>query len=63
MVSEKQWTKTDPKDTKNLALTTLLSNLEKKKSVLVTVQGGGRKLTQTCTNTKGKDKMTRYRQD
>ena len=41
MVSAKEWTKTDPKDAKIIALTTRLSKLEKNiTSVLATFQRG-----------------------
>ena len=51
MVESKEWTKTDPKDAKIIALKTRLSMLEKKTSVLTTVQGGGGNITQTRTIT------------
>ena len=42
MLAANEWTKTDPKDAKILALTTSLSKLEKNKtSVLETTQGVG----------------------
>ena len=54
MVAEKEWTKTDPKDDKILALKTCLSKLDKNKtSFLETFQGGRGNRTQTCINTKG----------
>ena len=53
MVAAKEWTKTDPKDSQILSLTTRLNKLDKTKtSVLATVQGGGGNTTQTRTNTK-----------
>ena len=54
MLTSKEWTKTDPKDAKIIALTTCLSKLDKNTSDFVTVQGGGGNITQTQTNTKGR---------
>ena len=45
---------------KIIALTTCMYNLDKKTSVLEKVQGGGVNMTQTCTNTKGKDPNNSY---
>ena len=54
--SIKQCTKIDPNDAKVIALTTLLSKLEKKNAyVIATVQSFGVNRTQTLTNTKGRD--------
>ena len=47
--------KTDPKDAEIISHTTILSNLEKKTSVLATVHGVGGNRTQTNTNTKIKE--------
>ena len=53
MVASKEWTKTDPKDTKSIALPTCMSKLEEKKaSILATVPGGGRNRTYNRTGTK-----------
>ena len=61
MVAAKKWTKTDPKDSQILALTTRLTKLDKTKtSVLATVQEGGVNTTQTRTNTKERDPNTSY---
>ena len=54
MVAAKEWTNTDPKDAKVLALTTRISKLKRKNSVLETFQGGGCNRTHTRTNTKGR---------
>ena len=47
---------TDLNDSKMITLKTFLNKLDKDKtSVLVTVKGGGGKITQICTNTKIRD--------
>ena len=46
MVASKEWTKTDPKNDKILALTTRLFRLDKNKTyVLAKFQGGGFNIT------------------
>ena len=61
LVASKEQTKTDIKDAKIITLTTCLSKLERKKQyILVTVQGGGVNITQTFTNTKGREPNNTY---
>ena len=60
MISEQEWTKADHKDAKIFTLTTSLYRLEKKSSVLATVQGGGGNITQTRTNSYGRDPNMSY---
>ena len=61
MVTSKECTKKYPKGAKIIDLTTSSSYLDKDKtSVLETVQRGGVKITQTRTNTKGRDTNKSY---
>ena len=55
MVAAKYWTKKEIKDAKIIVLTTRLYKLQKKTSILETVQGGGGNITQTRANTKGRE--------
>ena len=45
MEAAKEWSKIDPKDATIISITTRLYKLEKKTSVLVTLQGGGCNIT------------------
>ena len=61
MLEAKQWTNIDPKDSKIIALTTRMSDLDKcKRCVFVTVQGGGINRYQTQTNNKVSKHNIRY---
>ena len=60
LVVAKDWTKTDPKDGKFIALTTYLYNIYRKTYAITTVQGGVVNITQTCTNTNGRDPNKSY---
>ena len=61
MVSEQEWTNTDSKDSKIIALENRVSKLDKNKTpVLATVQGGEGNINQTHTNTKGRETNKSY---
>ena len=60
MVPAKEWTNTDSKDAKILALTTCLSKFDIKTSILASVQRGRGNRPHTCTNTKGREPNQSY---
>ena len=60
MVASKYWTKTDPKDDKTFAPTTLVYKLHKNKTSFLYVQIFGDNRTLTRINTKGRDPIHSY---